>query len=260
MTAVAPLATYRLQFTKDFTFDDAAALVPYLHDLGISHLYASPFLKARPGSTHGYDIVDHDRLNPELGGDEGFARLSDALKQSKIDLILDFVPNHMGVGQSDNAWWLDVLEWGQRSPYAAAFDIDWEALPYRRLPGVLLPILGRPYGDALQSGEIALKYDADTGSFAAWYFEHKLPINPQRYGEILRASGHRGAGGKRTGRARARRAGACLSQSRRALLSRCGGAEAAHRGDRGRRHRHRTRACRLQRRQRDQPRQPASAA
>ena len=187
MTAAAPLATYRIQFTKDFTFDDAAALVPYLRDLGISHLYASPFLKARPGSTHGYDIVDHDRLNPELGGDEGFVRLSDALKQNKIDLILDFVPNNMGVGQSDNAWWLDVLEWGQRSPYAAAFDIDWEALPFRRLPGVLLPILGRPYGDALQTGEIALKYDTGTGSFAAWYFEHRLPINPQRYSEIIRA-------------------------------------------------------------------------
>jgi (1->4)-alpha-D-glucan 1-alpha-D-glucosylmutase len=186
MTAVAPLATYRIQFTKDFTFDDAAALATYLRDLGISHLYASPFLKARPGSMHGYDIVDHDRLNPELGGDEGFARLSDALKQNKIDLILDFVPNHMGVGQSDNAWWLDVLEWGQRSPYAAAFDIDWEALPFRRLPGVLLPILGRPYGDALQSGEIELKFDGASGSFAAWYFDHKLPINPQRYAEMLR--------------------------------------------------------------------------
>ena len=187
MPNAAPLATYRLQFTKDFTFDDAAALVPYLRDLGISHLYASPFLKARPGSTHGYDIVDHDRLNPELGGDEGFARLSEALKQNRIGLILDFVPNHMGVGQSDNAWWLDVLEWGQRSPYAAAFDIDWEALPFRRLPGVLLPILGRPYGDALQSDEIAIKYDAEMGSFAAWYFDHKLPINPQRYSEIVRA-------------------------------------------------------------------------
>ena len=187
MTAVAPLATYRIQFTKDFTFDDATALVPYLRDLGISHLYASPFLKARPGSTHGYDIVDHDRLNPELGGDEAFTRLSDALRQCKVDLILDFVPNHMGIGLSDNAWWLDVLEWGQRSPYAAAFDIDWEALPFRRLPGVLLPILGQPYGDVLQSGEIELKYESQTGSFAAWYFEHKLPINPQRYSEIIRA-------------------------------------------------------------------------
>ncbi|HWC91706.1 MAG TPA: malto-oligosyltrehalose synthase [Pseudolabrys sp.] len=186
MIPAAPRATYRLQLTKDFGFDDAAALAPYLKDLGISHLYASPFLKARPGSTHGYDIVDHDRLNPELGGEEGFARLSAALKQHELGLILDFVPNHMGVGHADNAWWLDVLEWGQKSPYAMAFDIDWEALPYRRHPGVLIPVLARPYGEALQSGEIVLRYDAADGSFAVWYFDHKLPINPQRYDEMLR--------------------------------------------------------------------------
>ena len=187
MPPAVPLATYRIQFTKDFTFDDAAALAPYLKALGISHLYASPFLKARPGSTHGYDIVDHDRLNPELGGDDGFARMSAALRANDLGLILDFVPNHMGVGLSDNQWWLDVLEWGELSPHAGAFDIDWEAIPYRRNPGVLLPILGRPYGDALQSGELELRYDPDSGSFAVWYFEHKLPINPQRYAEILRS-------------------------------------------------------------------------
>lgn len=186
MPPAVPLATYRLQLTKDFGFDDAAAIVPYLARLGISHVYASPFLKARPGSTHGYDIVDHDQINPELGGEEGFLRLSEALKRDDLGLILDFVPNHMGVGHADNAWWLDVLEWGQRSPYAVAFDIDWDALPHRRHPGVLLPILGRPYGDALQSGEIVLRYDAEEGSFAAWYFDHKLPINPQRYSEMLR--------------------------------------------------------------------------
>jgi (1->4)-alpha-D-glucan 1-alpha-D-glucosylmutase len=181
-----PLATYRLQLTKNFGFDDAATVVPYLKQLGVSHLYASPFLKARPGSMHGYDIVDHDRLNPELGGEEAFERLSAALKEHDLGLILDFVPNHMGVGRADNAWWLDVLEWGQKSPHAQSFDIDWDALPYWRHPGVLLPILGKPYGDALQAGEIDLKYDPDTGSFAAWYFEHKLPINPQRYSEMLR--------------------------------------------------------------------------
>ena len=186
MASDIPLATYRLQLTRDFGFDDAAALVPYLKELGITHLYASPFLKARPGSTHGYDIVDHDRLNPELGGDEGFAHLSAALKEDGLGLILDFVPNHMGVGSADNAWWLDVLEWGPGSPHARSFDIDWNALPHRRHPGVLLPILGRPYGEALQSGEIQLKYDPANGTFAAWYFQHKLPINPQRYGEILR--------------------------------------------------------------------------
>ncbi len=186
MAAVIPLATYRLQLTKSFGFDAAAALAPYLKQLGITHLYAAPFLKARPGSTHGYDIVDHDRLNPELGGEKGFARLSAALKENGLGLILDFVPNHMGVGHADNVWWLDVLEWGPKSPHAAAFDIDWQALPHRRHPGVLLPILGRPYGEALQRGEIELKYDAAAGNLAVWYFDHKLPINPQRYGEILR--------------------------------------------------------------------------
>ena len=183
-----PSATYRLQLSKDFTFDDAAALVPYLKELGISHLYSSPFLAARPGSTHGYDIVDHARLNPELGGNEAFERLTAALRAANMGLILDFVPNHMGIGFSDNAWWLDVLEWGQKSPHTASFDIDWNGLPYRRRPGVLLPILGRPYGEALEGGEIVLKYDFEHGCFAAWYFDHKLPINPQRYDEILRTA------------------------------------------------------------------------
>ncbi len=181
-----PLATYRLQLRKEFGFDDAAKLVPYLKALGITHLYASPFLKARAGSTHGYDIVDHAALNPEFGGEEAFTRLSDALREAGIGLILDFVPNHMGVGYADNAWWLDVLEWGQRSPYANSFDIDWEALPYRHGGGVLLPFLGKPYGDVLERGELALKYDPGEGSFSAWYYEHRFPIAPQRYGEILR--------------------------------------------------------------------------
>src|SRR5262245_49932981 len=181
-----PLATYRIQFTKEFGFDAATALVPYLRDLGITHLYASPFLKARPGSTHGYDIVDHNAFNPELGGEEAFLRMSDALKGAGLGLILDFVPNHMGIGHSDNGWWLDVLEWGQRSPHAASFDIAWDLLPYRRSGGVLLPVLGKPYGEALRDGEIRSKYDPETGAFAAWYFDHKFPINPQRYGELLR--------------------------------------------------------------------------
>src|SRR5690349_3204821 len=181
-----PLATYRIQFTSAFGFDAAAKYVPYLKQLGISHLYASPFLKARPGSTHGYDIVDHGNLNPEFGGEEAFARLSHALAEADLGLILDFVPNHMGVGGSDNAWWLDVLEWGERSPHAASFDIDWETQPYRHEGGVLLPILGRPYGEALEQGEIALKYEAGEGSFSAWYYEHRLPIRPDSYSHILR--------------------------------------------------------------------------
>ena len=181
-----PVATYRLQLRKEFGFDDAARIVPYLKALGINHVYASPFLKARSGSTHGYDIVDHAQLNPEFGGAEAFERLSQALAEADLGLILDFVPNHMGIGRSDNAWWLDVLEWGPRSPHAASFDIDWETLPYKAEGGVLLPILGRSYGDVLEAGEIKLTYDADEGSFSAWYFEHRLPIRPNRYGEMLR--------------------------------------------------------------------------
>ena len=185
MPPTIPLATYRLQFTPEFGFDQAAAVVPYLKAFGITHLYASPFLRARSGSTHGYDIIDHNAFNPELGGEDAFQRLSAALAKADIGLILDFVPNHMGVHYADNAWWLDMLEWGPKSPYAAAFDIEWDTLPERPHGGVLLPILGRPYGEALESGEIELRYDEREGSFSAWYFDHRLPIGPSRYGEIL---------------------------------------------------------------------------
>src|SRR5438874_9981837 len=203
MPPAIPISTYRLQLTADFDFDKAAKIVPYLQALGITHLYASPFMKARKGSTHGYDIVDHGRLNPELGGDAGFERLSQALKQHDLGLILDFVPNHVGVHFADNPWWLDVLEWGPASPHAVAFDIDWDQLPYRTRGGVLLPIIGSSYGEALERGEIELRYDADEGSFSAWYFEHRLPIAPERYGEILRvivreSGAEAGEAGKRT--------------------------------------------------------------
>jgi (1->4)-alpha-D-glucan 1-alpha-D-glucosylmutase len=186
MPPAIPIATYRVQLTADFDFDAAAAIVPYLKALGITHLYASPFMKARSGSTHGYDIVDHTKINPELGGDAGFERLSQALKQHDLGLILDFVPNHMGVHFADNPWWLDVLEWGPASPHAMSFDIDWELLPYRARGGVLLPIIGSSYGEALEKGEIELRFDPEEGSFSAWYFEHRLPIAPERYSEILR--------------------------------------------------------------------------
>ena len=186
MPSAVPLATYRLQLTADFDFDKAAAVVPYLKALGITHLYASPVMKARKGSTHGYDTVDHGQLNPELGGDAGFARLSEALKAHDLGLIIDFVPNHVGVHFADNPWWLDVLEWGQASPHAVSFDIDWDQLAYRARGGVLLPILGSSYGEALERGDIELRYAPEEGSFSAWYFEHRLPIAPERYGEVLR--------------------------------------------------------------------------
>jgi (1->4)-alpha-D-glucan 1-alpha-D-glucosylmutase len=202
MPTAIPIATYRVQLTADFDLDAAASIVPYLKALGITHLYASPFLKARKGSTHGYDIVDHARINPELGGDAGFERLSRALKQHDLGLILDFVPNHVGVHFADNPWWLDVLEWGPASPHAVSFDIDWDILPYRARGGVLLPIIGSSYGEALEKGEIELRYDPGEASFSAWYFEHRLPIAPQRYSEILRtvvkeARVEDGAAGKR---------------------------------------------------------------
>ena len=186
MPPTVPIATYRLQLTANFDFDAAAAVVPYLKALGITHLYASPFMKARKGSTHGYDIVDHTQFNPELGGEAGFQRLSAMLQRHDLGLILDFVPNHVGVHFADNPWWLDTLEWGEGSPHAVSFDIDWELLPYRARGGVLLPIIGSSYGEALEKGEIELRYDASEGSFSAWYFEHRLPIAPERYSEILR--------------------------------------------------------------------------
>ena len=188
MPPATPLSTYRLQLHPGFGFDRAAAIVPYLAMLGISHLYASPFLKARAGSSHGYDVVDPDALNPELGGEPAFARLAADLAQAGIGLILDFVPNHMGINHADNLWWLDVLEWGPDSPHAAAFDIDWRAHAFERAGRVLLPILGRSYGNALEQGEIELRYDSAEGSFSAWYYEHRLPIRPRHYGAILRTA------------------------------------------------------------------------
>ena len=154
--------------------------------LGISHLYASPYMKARPGSTHGYDIVDHNTINPELGGEEGFRRLVASLKEAGLGQIVDFVPNHMGVGGSDNAWWLNILEWGQDSAYAGYMDIEWD--PDRRfLQGkLLIPFLGDQYGKVLEDGDLALKFDAEEGSFAVWAYDtHKLPICPLNYAEIL---------------------------------------------------------------------------
>src|SRR5947209_4383009 len=201
MPSAIPIATYRLQLTPSFGFAAAAAIVPYLRALGISHVYASPFLKARAGSTHGYDVVDHNAVNPELGGEPGLEHLCGALAAADMGLILDFVPNHMRVHYADNPWWLDVLEGGPKSVYAAFFDIDWQALQGHPGGGVLLPLLGSPYGDALHGSEIALRYDAEAGSFSAWYYQHRLPISPVRYSEILqRIVAHAQAGETPAGR------------------------------------------------------------
>ena len=137
-------ATARLQFHKDFPIPSATALVPYFARLGISHLYASPLLRARAGSTHGYDIVDPTIINPELGGEDALRDLVAVLRAHDMGLILDIVPNHMGVGGAENAWWMDVLEWGRASPYAEFFDIDWDP-PDGSLRGrMLAPFLGKP--------------------------------------------------------------------------------------------------------------------
>ena len=180
-----PLATYRLQFNSGFTFNDARRIVPYLHALGISHCYASPVLKARSGSSHGYDIVDHNALNPELGTPEEFLLFIETLHEFDMGLILDIVPNHMGIGGSDNAWWLDVLENGPASPYAIYFDIDWQPASRILLGKILLPILGDYYGKVLDRGEIKLTFSEEQGIFAACYYEHLLPIDPKTYPQIL---------------------------------------------------------------------------
>ena len=181
-------ATYRLQFHQGFTFRDAEALVPYLARLGVSHVYASPLMAARPGSTHGYDIVNHDRLNPEIGTEAEFAALVAALKSHGMGLVVDIVPNHMAIG-GDNAWWLDVLEWGEASPYAGYFDINWDPLREDLKGRVLLPLLGDQYGRVLETGAITLRVAPAEGSFSAWYYDHRLPISPYSYPMILRHGG-----------------------------------------------------------------------
>jgi (1->4)-alpha-D-glucan 1-alpha-D-glucosylmutase len=180
---VTPRATYRLQFHAGFRFADATALVPYLASLGISHVYASPYLRARAGSTHGYDIVDHGTLNPELGTLEEYRAFVAALRAHGMGHILDFVPNHIGVGGDDNAWWLDLLTWGEESHYADYFDVDWRPLRAELRGKVLLPFLGQQYGGVLDAGE--LRWEFVDGGFALRYFEHRFPLAPPTYALVL---------------------------------------------------------------------------
>ena len=184
--SLVPRATYRLQLHRDFGFASARELVPYLAGLGISHLYCSPPLRARPGSRHGYDVVDHTALNPELGGREEFDALVETLHAHGMGLLVDIVPNHMGVLGGDNAWWLDVLENGEASAYAGYFDIEWRSADPALTGRVLLPILGDQYGVVLERGELRLGFDAARGYFTLGYYEHRLPIDPSGYGVLLR--------------------------------------------------------------------------
>ncbi|OGW60094.1 MAG: 4-alpha-glucanotransferase [Nitrospirae bacterium RBG_16_64_22] len=180
-----PRASYRLQLGRRLTFQEARAIVPYLDELGVSHIYASPFLKARPGSRHGYDIIDHNAINPEIGSPEDLDRLVDSLRERKMGLILDLVPNHMGIMGADNAWWLDVLENGPASVHARFFDIDWLPATETLRGKVLVPVLGDSYGAALEGGLLKLVFDKETGAFSIFYHEHLFPIDPREYPRIL---------------------------------------------------------------------------
>jgi len=180
-----PRATYRLQFHKGFTFDDAIRVLPYLARLGISHVYCSPIQRARPGSMHGYDVVAHDEINPELGGMPAFERFTQALRTHGMGQLLDLVPNHMGVLGADNPWWMDVLENGAQSLFAQHFDIEWQPLNAGLVGKVLVPVLGDHYGDVLDRGELQLTWDASRGELAVHYHAHRFPLAPQTYATVL---------------------------------------------------------------------------
>jgi len=177
-----PVSTYRFQFNSSFRFRDALQLVPYLNELGITDLYASPLLQARRGSLHGYDVTDPSHLNPELGTDADFDALVAELKKYGMGLLLDIVPNHMAAS-SENPWWMDLLENGSRSQYASHFDVDWHP-PSKALDNrVLLPILGKSYAQVLENSELRVTFES--GAFFVNYFDFKLPVNPRTYGQIL---------------------------------------------------------------------------
>jgi (1->4)-alpha-D-glucan 1-alpha-D-glucosylmutase len=180
-----PTATYRLQLNPHFTFRDAAAIVPYLSELGISHFYASPYLRARSGSMHGYDIIDHSSINPELGTPDDYEGFVSELHRHGMRQILDIVPNHMGVMGSDNAWWLDVLENGEASDFADFFDIDWDPIKDELKGKVLIPVLAEQYGNVLEKGELKLTFDSERGEFSIFYFQHRFPVDLKEYPRIL---------------------------------------------------------------------------
>ncbi|HLT03520.1 MAG TPA: malto-oligosyltrehalose synthase [Pseudomonas sp.] len=183
-------ATLRLQFHRDFTLDDATRRVPYFAALGISHVYASPLFTARPGSLHGYDVLDPTRINPELGGEDALRRLVGALHEHDMGLVVDIVSNHMAVGGDGNPWWLDVLEWGEASPYAKFFDIQWRSHDPLLRGQLLVPFLRTDYAEVLRAGEIVLGYREDTGQFHVAHFEHRFPLTPASCARILRHAGH----------------------------------------------------------------------
>src|SRR5262249_48714074 len=178
-----PVATYRLQLGPELTFDDAARLVPYLHALGITDCYTSPFFDTSSTASHGYDVSDHTRIRDELGGEPGLGRFAEALREHGMGLLIDLVPNHMGIAHCRNAWWRDVLENGPSSRFASVFDIDWHPVKRELADKVLLPMLGDQYGIVLERGELRLRLAG--GVFTIDYYETSLPVAPRSYGRIL---------------------------------------------------------------------------
>ncbi len=185
LKAIIPRATYRLQMNADFTFSQAADIVPYLAELGISHCYTSPCFAARAGSTHGYDVVDPNDFNHEIGGMEGYRMFHRTLAAHGLGQVMDIVPNHMGVMGGDNAWWLDILENGRSSAFAQFFDIDWRPVKAELRDKLLVPVLGEPYGLALEQGNLRLSADIPGGSFFVSYYHHRFPLDPRTYPLIL---------------------------------------------------------------------------
>ncbi len=186
MSSRIPNGTYRLQLHRDFNFKDAMGLVGYLHDLGISDCYLSPITEARKGSVHGYDVINHRTINPELGSEDEFAQFAGMLQERGMGIVQDIVPNHMAIGDSDNEWWNDVLENGPSSPYADFFDVDWNPPKHDLINKILLPVLGEQYGKVLENKEIQIAYDNGSGTFRARYFEHSFPLAPRSLQWILK--------------------------------------------------------------------------
>ncbi|MDD2366815.1 MAG: malto-oligosyltrehalose synthase [Desulfuromonadaceae bacterium] len=178
-----PISTYRLQFNGQFGFSDASGIARYLHQLGITDIYASPYFKAREGSLHGYDVMDQNSLNPEVGTNDEYEELVSALKRYDMGQILDIVPNHMCIEGQGNAYWMDLLENGPSSYYANFFDIDWHPVTKELENKILIPILGDQYGTILENGELRLSFEE--GSFFVRYYNHKLPLIPKSYSSIL---------------------------------------------------------------------------
>jgi len=186
MSSRIPSGTYRFQLHREFTFKDATALVDYLHDLGISDCYLSPITTAHAGSVHGYDVVNHRALNPELGTEEDFQRFVTALHEHGMGIVQDIVPNHMAIGDPANEWWNDLLENGPSSPYADFFDVDWNPPKNDLANKILLPVLGEQYGKVLENQQIQIAYDRAGGTFQARYFEHTFPLAPRSLQWILK--------------------------------------------------------------------------